>query len=124
MTDQLTGTGRRGGEQDGLTVAMATAISASVTVSMGELTIGVRILRLRVMLVVRSTCTQKASSMSLYQTSSRLLQCSGAWLPVLNAHLVCAEVDVAWVEDDIVVGVADALGEHLGGGEACRGQRL
>ena len=37
------------------TVAMATAISASVTVSIGELTSGVRSLMLRVMLVVRST---------------------------------------------------------------------
>ncbi len=43
-----------------LTAAMATAISASVTVSIGELTRGVRSCMLRVMFVVRSTCTHSS----------------------------------------------------------------
>ena len=34
-------------------------------------------------------------------------------------HLVCAKVDVAGQEDDIVVGVAHALAKQLGGREAC-----
>ena len=39
-------------------MAMVTAISPSVTVSMGDDTIGVRILIFLVMLVVRSTCRE------------------------------------------------------------------
>eukprot|EP00955_Chlamydomonas_euryale_P063345 358640-Chlamydomonas_euryale.AAC.1 len=34
---------------------------------------------------------------------------------------MCAEVDVARVEDAVVVGVADALREHHLGGEPCSG---
>jgi hypothetical protein len=54
-----------------LTVAIATAISASVTVSMGELTIGVRSEMLRVILVVRSTsCAAKSMWPGRKMTSS------------------------------------------------------
>lgn len=107
-----------------LTVAMVMAMSDSVTVSMGELTMGVLILMFLVRLVDRSTCacvrlvrTRCAHATHTPHACMRPVappaQCSP--LP----HLVRSKVDVSRVEDHVVIGVADSLGEHLGGSEAC-----
>jgi hypothetical protein len=147
------------------TELIATAISASVTVSMGELTMGMLRSMLRVTLVARLTWRWEAAAgrargrgsagagprragAALGGTRAGGRGWGGAGRARADvapqnggcgrqghvtgrararggrqAHLMGAEVDVAGVEDDVVVREAVALAEELGRGEAC-GRRV
>ena len=87
--------------------------------SMGEETMGVRMLILRVSLVVRSTCAfsgrfvvrhgaQGKVGASDSKGAAGLVGAAERRGPCSGTHVGRGEVDVTGVEDDIIVGVADA----------------
>lgn len=97
-----------------LTMAMVTAMSPSVTVSMGEETMGMRTLMFLVMFVVRSTWEARNDHHRPRTQYKRAILIIGAAMRAAARHnsftrLVCTEINVSWMEDAVVVGVADAL---------------
>lgn len=78
------------------------AMADSVTVSMGELTMGTRSLMLRVTNELRSTCCGRGSG-----------RCDTA------SYLVGRKVDEAGEHDHIVIGVAHALAKQLSSSKTC-----
>ena len=100
---------------------MVMAISASVTVSMGELTMGTESLILLVRFELMSTCAcsckHRPCSFALASAfdccKCGRQRCGGKGC---SAHLVGPEVNVARQEDNIIVCVCSPLTKELSGG--------